>query len=101
MSFYKHIISDHGGFGSSDSVRMALALAVVLAADTNAGQANVTAIAFSTPFPDANYAVLVEVGQDVTWWVTDKTAAGFNLHVSPRLAANQIAAGTLNIFIVG
>jgi hypothetical protein len=49
----------------------------------------------------ANYAVMVSPNQDATWYVTSKSAAGFTIHLAPRLAASTLAAGTVDFVVVG
>lgn len=75
-----------------------------LAVSYPSGAAGVTvtqtvAIPASANMP-TNYFVSVELGFDGTWFITSKSATGFTLNVSPRLAANSVAAGTANIMIV-
>jgi hypothetical protein len=64
-----------------------------------AGAAVVTAVAIAN-LP-ANYSVAVNPGQDATWFVSGKTTTGFNVTLSPRLAANTLAAGTFDVIITG
>lgn len=63
-----------------------------------AGLAVVTAVAVKN-LP-AKYSVLINPGQDATWFVSGKTATGFNVTLNPRLAANTLAAGTFDAVIV-
>ncbi len=49
----------------------------------------------------ANYTVMVNPGQDATWFVSAKTSTGFTVTLNPRLAANTLAAGTVDIAIFG
>ena len=65
-----------------------------------AGQPVTTAISGLKNLP-ANYSVVVNPGQDATWYVSGKTSTGFNVTLTPRLAANTLAAGTFDILIVG
>lgn len=48
----------------------------------------------------ANYSVLVNPGQDATWYVHNKTADSFDVVLTPRLAANTLAAGTFDVAII-
>jgi hypothetical protein len=48
----------------------------------------------------ANYGVWITPNQDADCYVTSKTAAGFNVVMNPRLAANTLAAGTFDVLIV-
>ena len=97
---YVHNIGVIGGSGPSLSDQIIIAkLQVTVAADSTPGEANVTAVAFSESIPTP-YNVIVTGPEDTTHWVADKTAAGFNLHVSPRLAANQIAGGAYDVTVI-
>lgn len=49
----------------------------------------------------AAYAVQGTPSQDATVWVTSKTVAGFTVNVAPRLAANALAAGTIDLIVAG
>lgn len=44
-----------------------------------------------------NYFIDVELSQDATYFITAKTASGFTVNILPRLAANTLAAGTINV----
>lgn len=46
----------------------------------------------------AKYMVHVSPDQDATWYVT-KTATGFTIVLSPRLAANTLAAGSVDVTV--
>jgi hypothetical protein len=48
----------------------------------------------------ANYGVMVNPGQDATWYVSNKTFDSFTVTMTPRLAANTLAAGTFDVVIV-
>lgn len=48
-----------------------------------------------------NYTVLVVPNQDATVWITAKTQAGFTINQAPRLAADTLAAGTVDVLIFG
>lgn len=65
-----------------------------------AGASVVTAVSGLKNLP-ANYSVVVNPGQDATWFVSGKTSTGFNVTLNPRLAANTLAAGTFDVLIVG
>jgi len=48
----------------------------------------------------ANYAVIVNPGQDATWFASGKSATGFSVTLTPRLAANTLAAGSFDVVVV-
>ena len=49
----------------------------------------------------AKYAVFVNPGQDATWFVSAKSTTGFTVTLNPRLAANTLAAGAIDITLIG
>lgn len=49
----------------------------------------------------SKYAVVVNPGQDATWYVTSKTSTGFTVVLTPRLAANTLASGSIDVTIFG
>lgn len=63
-----------------------------------AGASVTTAVAF-TDLP-AKYAVSITPSQDAVAYVTNKTNSGFNVVLSPRLAANTLAVGTFDVTVV-
>lgn len=95
-----HAILSHGGFGS-DGPRVARMPAVASLIGGGAGQAIVTAVVLPEPWPDANYTVLADVGQDAVWFVTNKTRLGFDFTLRPRLAASTLAVGVNDLIIIG
>jgi hypothetical protein len=80
-----------------DRVLIALLEGVATAAGGSAGAAVVTPIG-NLQLP-ASYAVQVTPNQDATAFVSGKTNTGFNVTLNPRLAANTLAAGTVDIAI--
>lgn len=88
------------GFSRKDRILMASAVGVANAAGGGAGAA-VTVVVSGLKGLPANYGVLVNPGQDATWWVDTKTTSGFTIHLLPRLAANTLASGTIDWVLVG
>lgn len=80
-----------------DRVVLAILEGVATAAGGSAGASVTTAIA-GLQLP-ANYTVQVTPNQDAVPYVTSKTNSGFNVVLNPRLAANTLAAGTVDITI--
>jgi hypothetical protein len=58
-----------------------------------------TVVTFPEPLPPA-YQVIVSPTQDATWYVTTRTLYGFTVVLTPRLAANALAAGTFDVLVV-
>lgn|SRR5487761_1936274 len=89
------------GYSEGAWIKQGLMLAVPYVAGVGGGAIVSTPIAFAaTADMPANYGVFVEVGADVTAYISAKTAAGFTLNIEPRLSASTVAAGTANILIV-
>lgn len=71
------------------------------AAGGGAGAAVTTTVQLPTSANlPANYSVLVNPGQDATWYVSNKTFDSFQVTLTPRLAANTLAAGTFDAVII-
>jgi hypothetical protein len=73
---------------------------VATVAGSGAGAAVTKAFAFSKPIK-ASYTVQVTANQDAVPYVTSKTTTGFTVTLNPRLAANTLAAGTVDIVVKG
>jgi hypothetical protein len=82
----------------SDRVLAGQILGVANAAGGGAGAAVATAVVASE-LPAA-YQVIVTASQDATAFVTSKTATGFTVTLTPRLAATTLAAGTFDCLII-
>jgi len=81
-----------------DRVVLAILENVATAAGGGAG-ASVTTPISGLQLP-ANYVVQVTPNQDAVPYVTSKTSGGFNVVLNPRLAANTLVAGTVDITIL-
>jgi hypothetical protein len=81
-----------------DRVIVGFQAAVANTIGGGAGQSVTTAVAF-VGLP-ASYSVIVTPGQDAVAYVTTKTSTGFNVVLTPRLAANTLAAGTFDVLVV-
>lgn len=75
----------------------AVKVGITNGAGGGAGAAVTVAVAF-TGLPAA-YGVLVAPNQDATAFVSSKTATGFNVTLTPRLAASTLASGTFDVFV--
>lgn len=64
-----------------------------------AGAAVTTTVTWPKELPSA-YQVLIGVKQDCTWYVTNRTVFGFDVVLTPRLAANTLAAGNFDVLVV-
>lgn len=82
-----------------DRVRVGFKIAVPTLAGSGAGAAVTTAVA-GLDLPLA-YSVVATPDQDAVAYITGKTQTGFNVVLNPRLAANTLAAGHVDILILG
>ena len=106
MSLIQHSIAVPDGAQPSNLDRTIIGVipAVANVAGGGAGAAVTTTVTLpATANLPANYGVLVNPGQDATWYVPEnsKTANSFNVVMTPRLAANTLAAGAFDVVIVG
>jgi hypothetical protein len=65
----------------------------------SAAGASVTTVFTGLKLP-SSYTVQVTPNQDATSYVTGKTQTGFSVVTSPRLAANTLVAGTIDLTII-
>lgn len=48
----------------------------------------------------AVYSVQVTPSQDATVWITGRSQSGFTVNLAPRLAANTLAVGTVDVVVL-
>lgn len=70
------------------------------AAGGGAGQAVSTVVTPGGILPPT-FSVTVDPGQDATWYTTSHTTTTFTVVLTPRLAANTLAAGTFAWQLMG
>lgn len=93
------VLNGSSPLSNPDRVKLLTQFQIVNAAGGGAGQSVTQAIAgLDLPL---NYAVFVDAGADIVAFASAKTQVGFTLNLNPRLAANTIAAGHVNILIIG
>jgi hypothetical protein len=96
------IVQGAGSIGFSDPSQITTVALKQLpyVAGAAAGDA-VTLEVAGLALPEAGYEVVIgDLGQDATAFVSARTAAGFTLNIHPRLAANALAAGAVDLLIV-
>ncbi len=79
-----------GAMTVSNAVGSAAGASVTVSVAAPAGKA----------FPGSAYKVVATPNQDAVAFVTGKSASGFTLTLNPRLAANTLAAGTVDLMII-
>ncbi|KVT86277.1 hypothetical protein WT25_11020 [Burkholderia territorii] len=103
MSILTHTIESPDGFtlARQDRAIVGSLPGIVNVAGASAGAAVATVVTLpaSANLP-ANYSVLVNPGQDATWYVSSKSTTGFTVTLTPRLAATTLSAGTFDAVLV-
>lgn len=64
-----------------------------------AGATSTIAVTWGEPIPTPYMAIMSPI-EDCTYFVSARTTVGFTLNVLPRLAANTLAGGSVEILIV-
>ncbi|MGN6085800.1 hypothetical protein [Trinickia sp.] len=103
MSILQHTIESPDGATPAHQDRAILGSIPGIAnvAGGGAGAAVTTTVQLPTSANlPANYGVLINPGQDATWFVSNKTFDSFQVTLTPRLAANTLAAGSFDAVIV-
>jgi hypothetical protein len=83
---------------NSDRAIIGVIADLATSAGGGAGQA-VTKTVSGLSLPAA-YTVQVTPSQDAVAYVASKTSSGFVIHLYPRLAANTLSTGTVDVIIV-
>jgi hypothetical protein len=96
LSFHSLYTPDGLAVARSDAPWGGIATATYAAA--GAGVASTVAVSWTEPMPTP-YCAIVSPVEDCTWFLSNRTALGFTLNVSPRLAANSLAGGTVKILV--
>ena len=103
MNLPVHAVDVIAGSNASrkDRVYAGMSQAVANAAGGGAGLAVTTTVTFPSGALPANYSIAVDPHQDATWFTGNRTATSFDVTLTPRLAANTLAAGTFDVIILG
>ncbi|AJX59247.1 hypothetical protein AQ938_06925 [Burkholderia pseudomallei] len=99
MSFDSHTVSAPAGAKPQLNDRAVLGSLIGVANVAGAGAGAAVTVAVTGLSLPPNYAVAVNPGQDATWFVSAKTQSGFTVTLNPRLAANTLTAGTIDVII--
>lgn len=99
MSFDYHTVSAPDGAKPQLGDRIVLGSIIGQANAAGSGAGAAVTVPISGLKLPPNYAVAVNPGQDATWFVSAKTQSGFTVTLNPRLAANTLAAGTIDVII--
>lgn len=99
MGFDTHTVSAPDGAKPQLNDRAILGSIIGVANGVGGGAGAAVTVAVGGLKLPPKYAVVVNPGQDATWFVSAKTATGFNVTLTPRLAASTLAAGTFDVVI--
>ena len=102
MSIEHHTLEVPDGFTPSRTDRMILGVLEGVANGSGANGATVS-VAVSLPAGanlPANFAVLVNPGQGVGWYVNNKTSSGFTVNLVPFAGTVAVAAGSFDCVLV-
>lgn len=66
----------------------------------SAGASVSITVAFANAVPTSSYNVLLTGSQDAVYFASSKTPAGFTITVNPRLAANTLAIGSVDVLVM-
>lgn len=103
MSIMNHtiqVLDPQGNPDFLDRIILGQKIAVANGVGGGAGASVAVAVTFLEGLPQ-NYQVLCTMSQDATYWITAKTSTGFTVNLSPRLAANTLAAGSFDLLVIG
>lgn len=81
-----------------DRVVLLVKKALANAAGSGAGAA-VTIAVTGLQLP-ASYVVQAMPSQDATIWISGRSQTGFTINLAPRLAANTLASGTVDVLVL-
>ncbi|PRF55333.1 hypothetical protein [Burkholderia multivorans] len=99
MSFDSHTVSAPAGAKPQLNDRAVLGSLIGVSTAAGSGAGASVSVPISGLSLPPNYAVSVNPGQDATWFVSAKTQSGFTVTLNPRLAANTLAAGAIDVII--
>jgi hypothetical protein len=100
MAIAKHRMSvlDGSSAAFTDKLIIGTLIGVANLIGGGAGQNVATVVAFAEPLP-ASFGVIISPRQDAVGFISAITTSGFTVNISPRLAANTLAAGTFDVLI--
>jgi len=97
MGFPLHTVDAHNGSDLTKLDRLGVYLKKQIATAAGSGAGAAVTIAITGLTLPAKYAVFVSPSQDATYYISGRTQSGFTINLLPRLAANTLAAGTIDL----
>ena len=104
MSFDIHTIQEPDAWAStpwSDRLFVGVQFSVANAAGSGAGATVVLNPTFPSSDMTPNYVVMCSPSQACFWSISNKSASGFTLTLSPPSASATLGAGTVDVLVVG
>lgn len=100
MAIVKHDIAVLDGSNPMFTDRAIVGVMTGVAnASGTAGATVATVVTFLEPLP-AGYVAMVQPNQDAVAYISARTTNGFTVNLTPRLAANALAAGTFDLLVM-
>lgn len=100
MGFPLHTLAVKDGSDLSRPDRLELYLKSQIANAAGGGAGQSVAIPVAIKNLPAKYTAFVSPSQDATWWISNRTQAGFTVNLAPRVAGNTLAAGTFDLVVL-
>lgn len=99
MGIAYHTIYTPDGAGTNLFDRVVVGSVTAVYPAATAGATSTIAVTWGEPIPTP-YAALISPIEDCTYFVSARTTVGCVLNVLPRLAANTLAGGSVELFIL-
>jgi hypothetical protein len=94
-----HTLYTPDGAGVNLADRIVIGSVTVTYASGSAGAAVTTAVSWAGRIPTP-YTLLMSCVEDCTYYATSRTYTSLSLVVAPRLAANSLAGGTVELLFI-
>lgn len=97
IAYHTSYAVDGCGLNAANRVYLGSVTATYAAAAP--GVASTVAVTWTEPVP-ISYTALMSPTEDCTYFISAKTTVSLTLNVLPRLAANSLVGGTVEILII-
>jgi type IV secretory pathway VirJ component len=95
-----HTIAVATGSDLSNEDRLVVLMKKQLANSAGGGAGQSVTIAVTGLTLPASYAVQATPDQDATVWISGRSQTGFTINLAPRLAANTLAVGKVDVVVM-
>ena len=100
MGIPYHTIMANDGLALNNANRVFLGSITATYTAAGAGAATTPVVLTWTEPVPTPFSVFMSPIEDCTWFITAKTTLGCTLNVLPRLAANSLAGGVVQLLII-